>query len=829
MAKSLVIVESPAKARTIGRYLGEDFVVKASMGHIKDLPKSKLGIQVDDGFQLEYKTIPGKEKVIRELKAAAKGASTVYLAADPDREGEAICFHLAHELESPRKVFHRILLNEITRTSVLHAVENPSSIDEKLVDAQQARRALDRLVGYKVSPLLWEKVRQGLSAGRVQSVALRLIVDRENEIRSFQSQEFWKLTARLSAGGRPPEFEARALRLRGEKFLVETEAQAREVLEQVGRSTFTVDSVNTREKKRYPVPPFITSKLQQEASRRLHFPVKRTMMLAQQLYEGVELGKEGAVGLITYMRTDSPRVSQEALAEVRSYIQEKHGNPYLPESPVQYRSKQGAQDAHEAIRPTSVFRTPDSVKEFLDRDQFRLYDLIWKRFVASQMNPAQFDETTIDIQAGPCLFRASGSIPRFSGFIAVYEESREEGESQDKEAEDEEAALRLPEVQTGETLQLLALQPEQKFTQPPSRYSEAMLVKALEDKGIGRPSTYASILSVLTNREYATKQEGRFIPTETGEVVTGLLVESFQDLFSYEYTARMEDHLDRIETGEEHWAEAMKAFYQHFSETLKTAKQEMRNLKQEELPTDEICDRCGKPMVIKWGRFGRFIACSGYPECVNTRELKKAENGAAAPAPDNLEEETCENCGRNMVIKRGRFGEFLACSGYPECKTTRRILKNGQEKVASRPDQKLDEPCPQCGNPLAIKYGRYGEFTACSSYPKCRFIKAKTIGMRCPKPGCEGEIQERKSRRGKVFYGCSRYPSCDFTAWQRPLGESCPECGSSYLLLKSSKRKGWQKYCPQAECDFQAQAEAPNGQEEPNGTTVAAAAPGSSA
>lgn len=816
MSKSLVIVESPAKAKTIGRYLGDDFVVKASLGHIKDLPKSKLGIQVDDGFQLEYKIIAGKEKVLRELKSAAKKAAVIYLAADPDREGEAICFHLANELESPGKLFHRILLNEITRSSVQKAIQNPSSIDDHLVNAQQARRALDRLVGYKVSPLLWKKVRQGLSAGRVQSVALRLIVDREQEIQAFQPQEYWKLSARLSAG-RPPEFEARAVRLHGEKFQINNGTLAQEVLSQVKDTDFVVDSVVTREKKRYPVPPFITSKLQQEASRRLHFPVKRTMMLAQQLYEGVELGSEGAVGLITYMRTDSPRVSQEALQEVRQYITDKHGAPYLPENAIFYKSKQGAQDAHEAIRPTSVLRTPESVKDFLDKDQFRLYDLIWKRFVASQMNPALFDETVVDIQAGPCGFRVSGAVPRFSGFIAVYEESQEEGETAEKESEEEGGSLKLPVLQPGDKLELLELVPEQKFTQPPSRFSEAMLVKALEEKGIGRPSTYASILSVLTNREYATKKEGRFVPTETGTVVVELLVESFQDLFDYEYTARMEDHLDRIETGEENWIDAMKTFYRHFNETLETAATQMRNLKQEEIPTEEVCDRCGSPMVIKWGRFGRFLACKGYPECVNTRQIKPPGSETEAGASNGFEDEVCENCGRAMVMKKGRFGEFLACSGYPECKTTRRIVKNGQEMVASKPVRKLDEPCPLCGNPLAIKNGRYGEFTACSNYPKCRYIRAKTIGMRCPKPNCEGEIHERKSRRGRIFYGCSRYPDCDFTSWQRPIAESCPECGSSYLLIKHTKRKGWQKYCPSAECDFQMETEAPNGQETSNG------------
>lgn len=803
MPKSLVIVESPAKAKTIGRYLGNDYTVKASMGHIKDLPKSKLGIHVDNGFVLEYHVIPGKEKVLRELKSAAKSFKDIYLAADPDREGEAICQHLAEELGGKDRAFHRVLLNEITKSAVLKAINNPAEIDEKLVNAQQARRALDRLVGYKVSPLLWDKVRTGLSAGRVQTVALRLIVDREGEIRSFKSQEFWTITAHLHAK-KPPVFDAKAIKLNGEKFDVDNEAQATEICTTLEKSQFVVDSVVTKEKKRYPVPPFITSKLQQEAARRLRFSVKRTMMIAQRLYEGVEIGGEGSVGLITYMRTDAPRVSQEALQEVRSYIRERHGEPFIPPDPIHYKSKKGAQDAHEAIRPTSALRTPDSLRDYLDKDEWRLYDLIWKRFVASQMTPAVFDHTDVEITAGPCIFKASGSVPKFQGFLAVYQESQEEnGEKVEVNEEDKE--IKLPPLSPGDRLKVLKITPEQNFTQPPSRYSEAMLVKALEDRGIGRPSTYASILSVITNREYAHKVEGRFVPTETGEVVTELLVESFRELFDYEYTARMEEHLDRIEEGQEHWVDAMRAFYKDFSKSLAVAAKEMRDVKREEIETDEVCEKCGQKMVIKWGKFGRFLACSGYPDCVNTREIQKESTPEDPNPKSGLEEETCENCGKPMVLKRGRFGEFLACSGYPECKTTKRLVRQGQERIVKE-EVKLDETCPQCGKQLVLKHGRFGEFTACSNYPACKYIKHKTTGVKCPKPDCDGEIIERKSRRGKVFFGCNRYPKCDFVLWNRPLDETCPKCKSPYLVFKVSKKEGPMKYCNNEACDYKAPA-----------------------
>lgn len=791
--KSLVIVESPAKAKTIGKYLGKDYVVKASLGHIKDLPKKTLGVQITKNFEPQYKIIPGKEKVVQELKAAAKGVSAVYLAADPDREGEAICQHLAEELRGNRKKIYRVLFNEITKSSVTQAFEHPASVDTNKVEAQQARRILDRLVGYKISPLLWEKVRRGLSAGRVQTVALRMIIDREREIRAFVSEEYWTITANLSAKN-PPPFDAKAVKLDGEKFKVTNEQTALALVEELKKADFIVDKVAKKEKKVSAPPPFITSKLQQEAGRKLKFPVKKTMMIAQKLYEGIELGEEGSVGLITYMRTDSPRVSDQALREVREFIDQKHGADYLPEKPIYYKGRKQAQEAHEAIRPTAVWRTPESLEKQLSRDEFRLYALIWKRFVASQMNPAIFNQTEIEIKAGRCLFKAVGSVPLFKGFLSVYEESREE----DTRDEDE-AAVSLPDVSVGERLKLNKLTPKQNFTQPPPRYTEAMLVKGLEEKGIGRPSTYATILSTLQNREYVTKQEGRFVPSETGEVVVDLLVGSFQDMFDYDYTARMEDHLDKIEEGEEHWVDAMKNFWDRFSKKLDVAEKEMPDLKREEIQTDEICDKCGSKMVIKWGRFGRFIACSAYPECKNTRELPNKENLEQRTLPE-IEGKVCDKCGRPMVLKKGRYGEFLACSGYPECKTTIKLVTQGQ-KVELKEDIVLDEKCPECGEPLVIKHGRFGEFTACRRYPECKYIKLKTTGVKCPNDG--GDIVERKSRRGKVFYGCANYPSCNFVLWYKPIPEPCPKCGRHYVIERYTKKKGLIRYCDNENCDYE--------------------------
>jgi DNA topoisomerase I len=798
MAKSLVVVESPAKAKTIGKYLGKNFVVKASVGHIKDLPKSKLGVDVDNDFTPHYAIIPAKTKVVKELKTAAKASTDIYLAADPDREGEAICQHLFEELSSKSHNVYRVLFHEITKNAIEEAFKKPGRINQNKVNAQLTRRILDRLVGYKISPLLWDKVRRGLSAGRVQTVALRLIVEREQEIRAFKSEEYWTLGAKLASAS-PPEFIAKARMVDGKKWNVVDGETSAALVEELKPTPFVIQKIHRREKKKYPVPPFITSKLQQEAARKLNFSVKRTMILAQKLYEGIEIAQEGAVGLITYMRTDSSRVAESALHEVRDLIKRDFGEAYLPHHPIYYKSKKTAQDAHEAIRPTSVERTPESLKNELEPDIWRLYALIWNRFVASQMNPALFDQTDIDITAGRIDFRATGSINKFSGFLAVYQESKPE----DSLNPDGEESV-LPEMVEGETLTLKELLPDQHFTQAPPRYNEASLVKALESKGIGRPSTYATILSTIQDREYVDKHDGKFYPSETGEVVLELLVSSFHELFDYEYTARMEDHLDRIESGRERWQEAMRDFYDRFSKHLEVAEKEMRDIKTEAIETDEVCDKCGSKMVIKWGKFGRFMACSGYPECRNTKEIPKV--CSLEESAKSNEELLCEKCDRPMVLKRGRFGEFMACSGYPECRNTKKIVKSAED-LTIKQDIPLEEDCPVCGKKLAIKHGRYGEYTACSNYPECKYIKLKSTGVHCAKDGCSGEIVERKSRRGKTFYGCSNYPDCDFVLWNKPLPDPCPLCGASFTLVKTTKKSGTFRFCSSEDCKFRESVE----------------------
>jgi len=796
--RSLVIVESPAKAKTINKYLGKDYEVMFSLGHVKDLPKKDIAVDVENGFEPTYEVIEGKKKLVNELKQAAGKADAVYLAADPDREGEAICYHLAEELQGKKKSspkIYRVMFHEITAAAVRRAFEKPGTIDLKLVDAQQARRVLDRLVGYKVSPLLWDKVRQGLSAGRVQTVALRLIVEREREVRAFQKREYWTLDAHLAAQ-KPPVFDARLMKRNDEPVEMPDEAAATAIVMLIEGAAYAVQSVGTKEKRRNPVPPFITSTLQQEASRKLRFGVKRTMGLAQRLYEGVEVGEEGSAGLITYMRTDSTRVSDEALAEARALIGARYGAAYLPEKPNVYRNKKNAQDAHEAIRPSSVARTPESIAPFLEEDALKLYRLIWMRFMASQMMPAVFDQTGIDIgvdgkDGARYLFRATGSVLKFDGFLAVYEEGKDQ-----KDDEDEEIKHKLPAVDQGEVLKLRALKPEQHFTEPPPRFNEATLVKELEARGVGRPSTYASILSTILERQYIEKHGGRLTPTELGMVVTDLLVENFDDIFDIAYTARMEEELDEIEEGKLNWREALAEFYEKFAKDLERAEKNMTNVKRMEKPTDLVCDKCGKPMVIKWGRHGSFIACSGYPECTNTRELTVDLPDVDKHDLTELggEEEYCPNCGRPMALKKGRFGQFYACTGYPDCKTTRPVGQ-GEKK----PDVVLEEKCPQCGSQMALKHGRFGEFTACSGYPKCKYVKQKTIGVACPRPECAGEIAERRSRRGKNFYGCTRYPDCDFVTWNRPVPTRCPECAHPYLEEKYL-RAGPILQCPNPEC-----------------------------
>jgi DNA topoisomerase-1 len=805
----------------------------ASIGHIKDLPSKGLGVDVEHDFEPTYELIPDTKKrnnkrIITDLRRAAKEADAIYLAADPDREGEAICQHLAEEIvpKRPKKPSYRVMFNEITKRAVQDAFLHPKEIDANLVDAQQARRVLDRLVGYKVSPLLCRTVGGRLSAGRVQSVALRMVVEREREIEAFVKTEYWTIAANLSAK-LPPAFDARLLKIgeqtvktsnfdqdvKKNEILIGNEAQAKEIVSEAEQQSYRVADVTTKERKRNPVPSFITSKLQQEASRKLGFPVKKTMMLAQKLYEGVELGAEGAVGLITYMRTDSTRVSDAALNEVRDFIGTQYGADYLPEKPIHYRSKKGAQDAHEAIRPTDVARTPDALAKYLNKEELKLYRLIWQRFVASQMTAAIFDQTTIDIEAGRFIFRATGSVQKFDGFLKVYQEGRDE-----KTEDDEEAERKLPLVEKGEALKLNSVAPEQHFTEPPPRYTEATLVKALEEKGIGRPSTYAAIMTTILDREYVEKHEGRFHPTALGTTVNDLLVASFDDLFNESYTARMEEELDEIEEGKLKWTAALHEFYGKFAKDLKDAEKQMRAAKQQAIPTDEICENCGAPMVIKFGRFGQFLACSNYPECRTTREIAKpasteadasgavtassaAKAGGQTESTDAGEDEaeTCELCGKPMALKRGRFGQFLGCTGYPECRNIRKIARSGAVAPAPVP---LDEKCPVDGAQLVRRHGRFGEFVSCSNYPKCNYIKRETTGVACPRPGCRGEIVVKKSKRGKAFYGCSEYPKCDVVYWDKPISEPCPKCNAPFLLEKTTKKDGTVRYCAKEGCGY---------------------------
>ncbi len=812
MAKGLVIVESPGKVKLISKYLGKGYTVEASYGHVKDLPKSTLGVDVDNDFETEYVVIPGKEKVVAKLKKLAGGVDTIYLAPDPDREGEAMAAHLAQELGDGKKSrkkkkgdngserIRRVTFNEITQRAVREAFEHPRDIDQHLVDAQQARRVLDRLVGYQVSPLLWDKVRRGLSAGRVQTVALRLIVEREREIKAFDKKEYWTIDAHLAAP-KPPAFDARFLGKGEEKIEVPNGEEAEKIRMSLEHADWVVRNAEKKERRRNATPPFTTSKLQQDSSRKLRFSVKRTMMIAQRLYEGVELGEEGQVGLITYMRTDSTRVSNDALAEVREYITSQYGPEYLPQSPNTYKEKKEAQAAHEAIRPTSATRHPDQIKQYLKEDEFKVYKLIWQRFVASQITPAVFDQTTVDIDAKSgsdvFWFRVTGSILKFDGFLKVYEESKE-----GKDEEDEELKHKLPPLEAGQKLTLRALKPEQHFTEPPPRYNEASLVKELEESGIGRPSTYSAILSTIQERQYVQKTGGKFFPTEIGLVVTDLLVENFSDIFDIKYTARLEEELDEIEEGKEGWTQALGDFYKKFEKDLRYAQKHMENIKRMEKPTDEKCERCGSPLVIKWGKHGSFYACSSYdkenPEsCTFTKENPiNLPDLDSADIQETTQEEYCENCGRVMVLKRGRFGQFMACTGYPDCKTTRRL-----DQGKRVPDIPLEELCPKCGRNLMIRHGRYGEFTSCSGYPECKYVKQNFIGVKCPL--CkDGDLVEKKARKGNTFYGCSNYPKCKFTSANKPIAEKCPSCGGEYLVEKYLK-SGPVVACPNKECDFE--------------------------
>ena len=845
MGRSLVIVESPTKAKTINKYLGRNYTVRASFGHVKDLPKKELGIDLKKDFEPTYTVLPGKSKILNEMKKLGKEADAIYVATDPDREGEAIGAHLvefltgseiavepeesngngkgkngdkkakkpAAKLKSARnkvdkkKVF-RVMFHEITPKAIKAAFEHAGALNTNLIDAQQARRVLDRLVGYKISPLLWDKVRRGLSAGRVQTVALRLIVDRERDIRAFVPKEYWTIHAML-AGAEPPSFEAKLWRYKGEEIEVPNEEKAKEIVDAVERANWQVSSVTQKEKRRWAPPPFTTSKLQQASYNRLRFSAKRTMTLAQRLYEGVDLGDEGSVALITYMRTDSVNVSAEAIAQVRDFVSSTYGPNYLPEKPNFFKSKKQAQEAHEAIRPTDVSRSPEDVKRYLDEDMFKLYQLIWQRFVGSQMVPAVFDQTTIDISAGDYTFRASGSIMKFDGYLKAYLASREDedkGESGDAAApsaaaeDDADAEGRtLPRLTEGERLKLEKIRPDQHFTEPPPRYTEATLVKELEDKGIGRPSTYAAIISTIVEREYVTKDQGRFTPTLLGEKVTELLVKSFEDIFDVGFTARLEDELDEIEEGKLPWRKSVKGFWKSFEDDLEKAEGEMESYKAG-IPTDEVCPKCGQGKLLeRISRHGFFLGCERYPDCDYIRDIADASEEVEG----SNTVEYCHNCGREMVIKRGRFGAFLACSGYPDCKTTRRLAAGTRK--ARQPDEPLDEKCPQCGEQLLKRHGRFGEFIGCSKYPKCKYTRPITLGIKCPKCG-EGEFVRRgtaKGRgRGRIFYGCSRYPDCDFTTPHEPVTEPCPKCNAPFTVLKRSKH-GIMRACLTENCDWE--------------------------
>ena len=775
MAKSLIIVESPTKAKTITKYLGRGYTVMASVGHIKDLPTSKLGVDLDHNFKPQYVTIKGKSKVLADIKKKAEAADKIFLAPDPDREGEAIAWHLAEELrgkskkKSDGKVF-RVLFNEITERAIKQALQSPGQIDMKLVNAQQARRVLDRIVGYQGSQLLWSKVRRGLSMGRVQSVAVRLMCEREAEREAFRAEEYWSIVA-LLAGGSPPPFEAKLHSINGEEASIANAEQAQQVVSAIQGKTFVVNSIERKEKKRNPVAPFITSRLQQEAARKLHFTPKKTMTLAQQLYEGIEIGAEGSTGLITYMRTDSPRISQEAMADARQLIQERFGAEYLPESPNVYKTSKAAQEAHEAIRPTSAARDPESIRPYLDQDQYNLYKLIWNRFIASQMVPAILDVTRVETSpletTARYVFRSSGTIVKFPGHTIVYMEGvdRElftQKPKQEEEVEDS-AERQLPELTEGERLRLVeqaeqtipGVTSKQHFTQPPPRYNEALLIKELEEKGIGRPSTYAAIISTIQERKYVEKIDGRFLPTETGKTVNDFLLKGFPDVVNVDFTSQLEAELDEVEEGNKPWVDAVRDFYDPFTVDLEKAKSIPGPKDIVEPPTDIPCEKCGRMMEIKWGRNGKFLACPGYkddPPCKNTQNFEKLPDGTIKiiPKQELTTDQVCEKCGSPMLVKTGRFGKFIACSAYPECKTTK---------------------------PLAL-------------------------GVKCPQPGCGGDLVQKRTRKGRSFFACSKYPACEYALWDRPIPKACPTCSAPFLVEKVSKQTGRSVQCRNEECGY---------------------------
>ncbi|MEN6561688.1 MAG: type I DNA topoisomerase [Acidobacteriota bacterium] len=753
MSKSLVIVESPAKAKTVNHYLGPDYLVKASMGHVRDLPKKGLGVDVEHGFEPTYEVIPDKKKIVSELKKAAKESDRVILAADPDREGEAISWHLSQLLSDANANIFRASFHEITEDGVRAAFKDLGQIDMNLLDAQQTRRILDRLVGYRISPLLWKKIARGLSAGRVQSVTLRLIVDREREIEAFKPEEYWNIAARLEAAN-PPAFKAALAKVDGKKAKVRNGEEAGIVREECERTPFVLGQVQVKPKYKHPGPPYITSTLQQDGFRLLRFPVKKTMFVAQKLYEGMPIGELGQTGLITYMRTDSFRISESAQAAARAWIEQNypgdkaaaaadanapadeaashagHRSPYVPAKPNVYASKKKTQDAHEAIRPAHVELTPEKVKPFLKKEEYDLYKLVWRKFIASQMAAARIEETSFDITSGRYLFQAKGEVVKFDGFLAVWPNG-----ASDKEL--------LPKAAAGETLKLLELETKQKFTEPPPRYTEGTLVKELEARGIGRPSTYAPTIATIQGRTYVVKEEGKFKPTELGTYVTDFLVKHFARLMDFKFTAQMEEELDQISEGARKGVDSLQELYGLLEDALKQGL-ETESVKKTGIPIDEKCPKCGADLVIKDGRFGRFKACSAYPAC--------------------------------------KFRESL-------------------DKRESKP---LDEKCPECGSQLAQKFGRFGPFVACSNYPKCKFIKKDRpveTGIACP-TGCGGQILKRKTRRGKFFFGCSRYPKCHFASWDEPIARPCPQCGAPVIYRKNLIKGEPYVYCKNEKCAF---------------------------
>ncbi|MDR3013069.1 MAG: type I DNA topoisomerase [Chitinispirillales bacterium] len=746
MAKHLVIVESPAKCKVISKYLGKGYAVRATMGHIIDLPEREFGVDIEDGFKPKYTVSKGKTRILRELKDEAAKAEYVFLAPDPDREGEAIAWHVANSIVSEDCTVKRVMFNEITKRAVLAAFDTPRDIDMNKVNAQQTRRILDRIVGYQLSPILWRTVFKGLSAGRVQSVALRLICEREDEIKAFIQREYWSIHGTFEH--KKTSFSAKLISVDGRKAgkdeakpLLPDEAAAKAVLKRLAKENFLVTDVQRTQKSRKPYPPFITSTMQQEAARKLSFSAAKTMMVAQQLYEGLELGELGSTGLITYMRTDSTRIAGEALNDARAVIKKKFSDKHLPPSPRFYGKTKGAQDAHEAIRPAQVNLdfAPNKVKPFLSRDQYRLYELIWKRFLASQMENALFDSTRVDISGGGCVFRASGSIMKFDGFLALYDETTEDtadtGEGQNE---------KLPEMEKSDAVDKLKLVDKQHVTQPPPRYTEASLVRELEDKGIGRPSTYAQIIDTLKRRKYTTVEARRFSPTEIGYMVKNTLIKEFPDVFDVGFTADMELTLDKIEAGDVDWIKVLKDFYEPFSDRLQDVKKDIKDIRaQNQEVTDKKCPKCDECfLIVKWGKNGKFLACQGFPNCKHTEPLEK-------PAAVEVDEE-CDKCGSPMVVLTVNNNRFLGCSRYPDCKNAKSIA----------------------------------------------------IGVTCPQPGCDGDIVERRTRRGKVFYGCNNYPKCNFASWDKPIDKKCEKCGNPYLVQKNSKRKDPAVICPGCKAEF---------------------------